>query len=83
MAVGDITGARRFYELAASAGSAGAAAAVGQTLDPVYLREAGVRGMSGNRALAIQWYEKARKLGDMQAQSRLDRLLEEPAGTHR
>jgi hypothetical protein len=75
MVQGDIITARRFYELAASHDLARAAAALGQTYDPVVLREKGVRGILANIDAAKRWYQKAIENGDSDARSRLHKLL--------
>jgi TPR repeat protein len=67
LATGDVASARLFYERAAAQGSAAAAAAVGKTLDPLYLRERGVRGVPGNADQAEAWYRKATDAGDDEA----------------
>jgi type II secretory pathway predicted ATPase ExeA len=74
LAAGDIASARRFYERAASAGEAVAALGLGKSYDPVYLRQAGTRGVSGDPAKAAVWYGKAADLGNAEAKTRLARL---------
>ena len=75
LAAGDIAAARGFFERAADAGDAQAACGLGKTFDPAYLWQIGVRGLSGNRALAISWYRKAKGAGSTEAAARLERLL--------
>jgi hypothetical protein len=72
--IGDIVSARRFYEVAASAGSAEAATAIALTYDPAYLKAAGVRGVKANVETARVWYEKAARQGDARAAQRLQSL---------
>jgi hypothetical protein len=72
---GDFISARRFYELAASRGSAAAATAVGRTYDPLFLKERGVRGALADPEAAKRWYAVAADRGDAEASMRLDRLL--------
>jgi hypothetical protein len=72
--IGDIVSARRFYEFAASAGSAEAATAVALTYDPAYLKAAGVRGVKASVETARDWYEKAARQGDARAAQRLQSL---------
>lgn len=81
MANGDVIAARRFYELAASYGSARAATAVGRTYDPIYLRALGVRGLPPEVDKARYWYERAQQQGDAEARSNLNRLLDIIEGT--
>ena len=75
MARGDIVSARRFYELAAEKGLAGAATAMGRTFDPGVLQGLGVRGLRADVEAARQWYQKAVDDGDMEATIRLQQLL--------
>ena len=77
MSLGDVVAARRFYEVAASAGVARAATAVGQTYDPLYLRQAGVHGLRADSSKAKQWYEQGARGGDAVAVERLNGLLNE------
>jgi TPR repeat protein len=74
LAAGDIISARRFFERAAAAGDAAAACGVGKSFDPVFLREIGTRGLSGDAATAVVWYRRAAAAGDREAQARLQRL---------
>jgi len=71
---GDIAAARLFFELAMDHGEAQAATAVGKTYDPVYLRERGVQGAGGNPEMAMTWYKRAIKAGDLEAVERLKAL---------
>ena len=83
MRLGDVAAARRFYQLAASAGIAGAAGAVARTYDPIYLQKAGVRGLQADIATAMRWYEKAAAEGDTEARTRLKQLLDAAQGARR
>ncbi|MBV8591519.1 MAG: AAA family ATPase [Acetobacteraceae bacterium] len=74
LALGDLSGARHFYQLAAAEGSAEAAAAVGRTYDPLFLAQAGARGVQADFAKAIEWYSRATAAGDAQAEKRLQEL---------
>ncbi|MCB4820959.1 hypothetical protein [Roseicella aerolata] len=62
-ALGDISGARRFYERAAEAGSAEGARAAGRTHDPAVLAEQAVHGIRPDLDLAEAWYRRADALG--------------------
>lgn len=72
MRQGDVIAARRFYQIAAGAGMAEAATAVGRTFDPLYLTHIRVRGPLADAQRAKQWYEKAAKTGDMEALARIE-----------
>jgi hypothetical protein len=69
--VRDIASARLFYERAAEMGDGPAALRMGATFDPAFLERAGIRGTKGDQQEALSWYERARDLGDTEA----DRLL--------
>ena len=71
MNAGHIASARLVLERAADAGLAEAARLLGDSHDPAKLYALGVRGMSGDIAKAIHWYERADELGDPQAKARL------------
>jgi type II secretory pathway predicted ATPase ExeA len=74
LAAGDVISARRFFERAAAAGDAAAACGVGKSFDPLFLRQMGARGLSGDAVTAIVWYRKATEAGNREAQERLRRL---------
>ena len=78
----DILTARRFYEFAASGGSARAATAVGRTYDPSFLRGMGIWGILANAEAAKRWYEKGISGGDAEASSRLEKLLKGSSGAN-
>jgi hypothetical protein len=59
----DVVSGRLFYERAADAGDAQAALRLGASYDPSFLAQAGIRGVSGDPALASHWYKRARDLG--------------------
>jgi hypothetical protein len=59
LATGDVSGARRFYERAAEAGSAEAARAAGRTHDPAALAALGTRGIRPDPQAAAAWYRRA------------------------
>ncbi|MDI3307911.1 MAG: hypothetical protein QJR07_12490 [Acetobacteraceae bacterium] len=62
LAIGDISGARRFYERAAEAGSPEAAFAMGRTHDPSELAAMGARGIQPDPEAAAAWYRRAEAL---------------------
>jgi len=73
-ALGDISGARRFLERAALAGSGEAALAMAESFDPQKLAARGVIGLSPDRAAALTWYRHALALGVADAAPRIARL---------
>jgi TPR repeat protein len=74
LATGHITAARLLYEGAADAGEARAAVRLGETFDPVYLDGSHLRGLQGDRDMAVFWYRRARDLGATGVASRLKKL---------
>ena len=66
LAVGDISGARRFFERAAAGGSAAAARAIAETYDPRILAEQRALGPVPDQAAALAWYRRAAALGAAQ-----------------
>jgi hypothetical protein len=75
MESGDLSSARPVYRRAAEAGYAEAALALGETYDPVTMRERRVVGMVPDIKQARHWYERARDLGSLEAPARLQRLV--------
>ena len=73
-ATGDVASARLLYERAADAGEARAAVRLGETFDPVYLDGSHLRGLQGDRNMAVFWYRHARDLGATGVASRLKKL---------
>jgi hypothetical protein len=71
---GNVYAARKFFELAASAGLAQSAIAAAATYDPDELVKLNVVGLQPDAAAARKWYEKARELGAVEAAERLRRL---------
>jgi hypothetical protein len=71
---GDLAGARLLLRRAAEANNASAAFALAATYDPIVLKQLAVLGMSGDVAVARQWYERARDLGIREATARLEAL---------
>lgn len=76
LGIGDVVAARQFYERAAGSANGAAAVGVGKTFDPVFLAQAGARGVRGDPAEAASWYRKASKAGNHEADRRLKILLE-------
>lgn len=74
LAIGDISGARRFFERAAASGNGAAALAMGGTYDPGVLATIGARGITPDRATALVWYRYAASLGDPRAADRIAAL---------
>src|SRR5271165_421464 len=79
LAIKDVSAARRFYQYAANAGSAGAATALARTFDPSFLSQSGVIGLRPDPAQAAVWYRKAAELGDRNAETRLQGVSAEVA----
>jgi hypothetical protein len=71
---GNVYAARKFFELAATAGLAQSAIAAAATYDPDELAKLNVVGLQPDAAAARKWYEKARELGAVEAAERLRRL---------
>jgi hypothetical protein len=71
---GNVYAARKFFELAATAGLAQSAIAAAATYDPDELGKLNVVGLQPDAAAARKWYEKARELGAVEAAERLRRL---------
>lgn len=74
MLLSDISGARRFYERAATAPSGRAATALGRTFDARILASLNARGMAGDRDAALRWYRLGLALGDAEAAPLIDML---------
>ena len=71
LAQGHVASARLLFRRAADAGSGEAALQLGDTFDPARLRSLGARGVTGDIAQSIRWYEKADELGAAAAKERL------------
>jgi hypothetical protein len=71
---GNVAAARLFYERAADAGLAQGAMALAGTFDGAELARLGVRGIQPDPKQARRWYERARQLGDNDAEERLRRI---------
>lgn len=74
LAIGDVSGARRFFERAAASGSAQAAFRMAETYDAAALDRIGARGISPDRALSLAWYRHAQRLGETRATERIATL---------
>jgi TPR repeat protein len=77
--IGDISAARVAFRRLANAGIANGVLALAETYDPVFLTEHKVIGVSSDRAAAKELYERAKKLGAVEAGQRLARMTE-PCG---
>ncbi|MGD0103259.1 MAG: hypothetical protein ABSC06_04400 [Rhodopila sp.] len=73
---GDLSGARRYYLVAAKDGDAAAARNLGRLYDPAYLKQTAIGGVDPDAALAREWYERAFRLGDPEAGLLLEALSE-------
>jgi hypothetical protein len=71
---GDIAAARLVLRRAANANDFQATLALGSTFDPVVLAELGVLGFLPDANQARMWYEKAARLGSLEASTRIERL---------
>ena len=80
LATGDAASARLFYEYAAGNGEARAAVRLAETFDPLFLDRARLRGVSGDLAVALFWYRRARDLGATDVEGRLQELETKPGG---
>ena len=80
---GDVSGARLLYERAAGAGSGLAAAALGNTFNPAFLKQAGVVGLRPDSAQAAAWYRRALELGNEEARVVLQGLQRDAGETTR
>lgn len=74
ISLGDISGARRLYALAADEGDGDAATKLGDTYNPEFLSGHGVQGLQPDLNTAERWYRKAMKLGDPEAAKHLTTL---------
>ena len=75
---GDVAAARTVLERAATAGNAHAALELGMTFDQAFLTQWGVLGFAPDLAQARKWYDRAIKLGSIQASRHLERLASTP-----
>ncbi|MFC7688421.1 hypothetical protein ACFQY5_01015 [Paeniroseomonas aquatica] len=65
LAIGDVSGARRFFERVAEAGHAAGARAMGRTYDPEVLASLQAWSMLPDPATAATWYRRAREMEAM------------------
>ena len=72
--IGNVAGARRFFELAAEAGLASSVMELASTYDPNELGRFGAYGPRPDVETAQRWYRKAQQLGAPDAEERLRRL---------
>lgn len=73
--IGNIAAARRFFELATAAGLAESVMALAATYDPNELARHGSLGPRPDVDAARRWYQRARELGAVEAEARLQRLI--------
>ena len=74
MVNGVVAAARLVFQRAAEACDTDAAFALGATYDPIMLRKLGTRTLTPDIVMARAWYERARKLGSVEASAQLERL---------
>jgi hypothetical protein len=74
IAIGDITAARLLLERAADGQEASAALLLAQTYDPAVLGTPDARSITPDPRAARGWYQKAARLGSLNAQLRLDQM---------
>jgi TPR repeat protein len=72
--IGDIAPARLLLQRAADAQEASAALLLAQTYDPAVLGTPDMRSITPDPAMAREWYEKAAKLGSLDAKQRLAQM---------
>ena len=76
LALGDVAGARTVFEYLVLRGDAAAAIALGGTYDQAVLGQLFVKGVSADQAKARFWYEKAKEMGNSDANRRLQSLTQ-------
>jgi len=72
VSVRDLASARLFYGRAAEAGDGSAALSMGATVEQAFLHQARIPTESGNLEEAASWYRRARDLGIVEAERRLN-----------
>ncbi|MEJ2123643.1 MAG: hypothetical protein P8Y67_01860 [Alphaproteobacteria bacterium] len=70
----DVAGSRSILEYLASKGDPEAAFALGKSYDPAVLDKMYLQGVEPDIEKAREWYSKARKLGNPQAQSHIEAI---------
>jgi hypothetical protein len=71
---GNVAAARLFFQRAADAGLAQGALALAATYDPSELDRIGARFVQPDTQIARKWYQRARQLGALEAEERLEQL---------
>jgi TPR repeat protein len=71
---GDISGARSVYEAIANRGNSRGAFSLAETYDPNFFERHKIRGLKPDPNLARFWYDRAAKLGSLEASKRLKEL---------
>jgi len=71
---GDIASARLFYLEAEHSGLPAAMIAIGKTYDPNMLKKLGIKGFAADPDKAAEWYRKAEKAGQAEANQYLTEL---------
>jgi hypothetical protein len=74
IAIGDIAPARLLLERAADGQEASAALLLAQTYDPAVLGTQDMRSITPDPAMARDWYQKAARLGSLDARQRLAQM---------
>jgi hypothetical protein len=74
----DFSSARLLLRRAAEAGSAAAALSLGETFDPLVIRQLHAIGVQPDPAKAREWYERAAQLGSDAASQHLAKLAQSP-----
>jgi type II secretory pathway predicted ATPase ExeA len=82
-ALGNIAGARRFFEAAARRGDGRASILLARTYDPLFYPGSIVSGIRPDPEQAVRWYAEAERLGDAGATQRLRALKADPASNKR
>ncbi len=77
--VGYFPGARAYFQRAAEAGNADAAFSVGNTYDPAFIAQMGAQGIKPDVKQARIWYERAKALGNKDADAQLQALAKSEA----
>jgi hypothetical protein len=78
--VGYFAGARAYFKRAAEAGSGEAALLLGATFDAEFIAKIGAHGIKPDPQEAEAWYERARKLGVRDLETKLKMLKDDVTG---